>query len=99
MAVAEVIADTHYGDGETRKALAAKGIDLVAPAPPVSAGTVCSNKDAFASTSSPAPSPARQARSPPSPARPPGAKPASAPSTCQVCPLASRCTKRPGGAW
>ena len=97
MAVAEVIADTHYGDGETRKALAAKGIDLVAPAPPVSARDGLFNKDAFAvdlvagTVTCPAGQVAtiagkaarREARF--------GA------STCQVCPLASRCTKRPGG--
>ena len=35
--VAEVIADTHYGSGPTRVAMAGRGIDLVAPAPPISA--------------------------------------------------------------
>jgi Transposase DDE domain/Transposase domain (DUF772) len=33
--VEEVIADTHYGGGETRRALGAAGIELVAPAPPI----------------------------------------------------------------
>jgi len=32
--VAVVIADTHYGSGPTRQAMADKGIELVAPAPP-----------------------------------------------------------------
>ena len=36
VAVAEVIADTHYGSVNTRKTLAQAGIDLVAPAPPAS---------------------------------------------------------------
>lgn len=34
--VAEVIADTHYGSGPIRQAMADQGIDLVAPAPPAS---------------------------------------------------------------
>jgi hypothetical protein len=34
VAVAEVLADTHYGSAETRKVLGAAGIELVAPAPP-----------------------------------------------------------------
>ena len=36
LAVAEVIADTHYGAAKTRVALGASGIELVAPAPPAS---------------------------------------------------------------
>ena len=32
--VAEIIADTHYGSGPTRQAMADRGIDLVAPAQP-----------------------------------------------------------------
>ena len=35
--VAEIIADTHYGSGPIRQAMADRGIDLVAPAPPVPA--------------------------------------------------------------
>lgn len=97
MAVAEVIADTHYGDGETRKALAAKGIDLVAPAPPASARDGLFNKDAFevdlaAGTVT---CPAGQVAIIAGKARRREARFGA--STCQVCPLASRCTKRPGG--
>ena len=33
--VAEIIADTHYGSGPTRQAMADRGIDLVAPAAPI----------------------------------------------------------------
>ncbi len=35
--VAEIIADTHYGSGPTRRAMADRGIDLVAPAAPIPA--------------------------------------------------------------
>ena len=35
--VAEIIADTHYGSGPTRQAMADRGIDLVAPAAPIPA--------------------------------------------------------------
>ena len=97
MAVAEVIADTHYGDAETRKALAAKGIELVAPAPPASARNGFFNKDAFevdlaAGTVT---CPAGQVAIIAGKARRREARFGA--STCQVCPLASRCTKRPGG--
>ncbi len=33
--VQEIVADTHYGGGDTRRALGASGIELVAPAPPI----------------------------------------------------------------
>jgi hypothetical protein len=36
LAVAEVIADTHYGAAKTRVAFGAAGIELIAPAPPAS---------------------------------------------------------------
>ena len=45
--VAEVIADTHYGSGETRRTLGEAGIDLVAPAPPSSALKGLFSKDDF----------------------------------------------------
>ena len=35
LAIAELIADTHYGAGKTRAKLGASGIELVAPAPPI----------------------------------------------------------------
>jgi transposase len=97
MAVAEVIADTHYGDGETRKALAAKGIDLVAPAPPVSARDGLFNKDAFAVDleAGTVTCPAGQVATIAGKARRREARFGA--STCQACPLAPRCTKRPGG--
>jgi hypothetical protein len=42
LAVSEVIADTHYGSGETRLTLCAAGIELIAPAQPIGR-----NKDLF----------------------------------------------------
>lgn len=36
VAVAEIIADTHYGSGPVRVSMGEQGIDLVAPAPPAS---------------------------------------------------------------
>ncbi len=97
MAVAEVIADTHYGDAGTRQALATKGIELVAPAPPASAPKGYFTKDAFevdlgAGTVT---CPAGQVATIAGKARRREARFGA--STCQVCPLASRCTKRPGG--
>lgn len=97
MAVAEVIADTHYGDAETRQSLASQGIDLVAPAPPASARNGYFTKEVFevdlgaGTVTCPAGQVApiagkalrREARFDA--------------STCQAWPLASRCTKRSGG--
>ncbi len=97
MAVAEVIADTHYGDAETRQALATQGIDLVAPAPPASAANGYFNKDAFAIDlgAGTVTCPAGQVATIAGKARRREARFDA--STCQVCPLASRCTKRSGG--
>ena len=97
VAVAEVIADTHYGDAETRKALAGRGIDLVAPAPPASARNGFFNKDAFAVdlAAGTVTCPAGQVATINGKARRREAR-FDAP-TCQACPLAPRCTKRPGG--
>jgi Transposase DDE domain/Transposase domain (DUF772) len=97
MAVSEVTADTHYGDAATRKALVRQGIELVAPAPPASSRKGYFSKDDFVvdleagTVTCPAGQVAAiagktgrlQARF--------------AAATCQACPLASRCTKRPGG--
>jgi transposase len=48
LAVAEVLGDTHYGGAKTRRDMGAKGIELVAPAPPASAAKGMFTKDAFA---------------------------------------------------
>jgi transposase len=97
MAVAEVIADTHYGDAGTRQALATNGIDLVAPAPPASAPKGYFNKDAFAIDleAGTVTCPAGQVATIAGQARRREARFDA--STCQACPLAPRCTKRPGG--
>jgi transposase len=97
MAVAEVTADTHYGDSATRKALGARGIELVSPAPPASAPKGYFSKDAFevdlgAGTVT---CPAGQVATITGKARRREARFGAL--TCQACPLASRCTKRPGG--
>ena len=97
MAVAEVIGDTHYGGTATRRSLASQGIELVAPAPPASAPKGHFSKDAFevdldAGTVT---CPAGQVAAIAGKARRREAR-FGAP-TCQACPLASRCTKRPGG--
>jgi hypothetical protein len=97
VAVAEVIADTHYGDAATRRALGAQGIELVAPAPPASARNGFFNKDAFAidlacgTVTCPAgqvvPIAGKNGR----------LQARFGASTCQACPLAPRCTQRRGG--
>ena len=99
MAVAEVTGDTHYGDSETRRALGAKGIELVAPAPPASAPKGYFSKDVFeidlaAGTVT---CPAGQVAIIAGKARRREARFGA--SACQACPLASRCTKRPSGRW
>ena len=70
MAVAEVTGDTHYGDAETRRALADKGIELIGPAPPASAPKGYFSKDVseidlVGVKPALAPRPARRALSPP----------------------------------
>lgn len=47
VAIAELIADTHYGHAETRVALVAEGIELVAPAMPSSSKRDFFSKDDF----------------------------------------------------
>jgi hypothetical protein len=47
LAVAEVIADTHYGAAKTRVSLGASGIELLAPAPPTSGKKDLFNKADF----------------------------------------------------
>ncbi len=45
--VSEVIADTHYGGSKIRRTFGAKGVELVAPAPPPSARAGFFNKADF----------------------------------------------------
>ncbi len=99
MAVAEVIGDTHYGGTATRRSLASQGIELVGPAPPASAPKGYSARTPSRWTSMQARSPARQARSPPSPARLAGAKPALVPQLARPAPWPRVVPSAPAGAW
>jgi transposase len=96
MAVAEVIGDTHYGSAENRRGLAAQGIELTAPAPPVSAPKGYFSKDDFhidleaGTVTCPA---GQTAPIPNSTAR----RQVRFGAVCTDCPLRDRCTKRPGG--
>ena len=97
--VAEIIADTHYGSGPTRQAMADRGIDLVAPAPPIPTRHGMLTKADFdidldtatitcpAGNTAPVPPPRgakrRQARF--------------AATDCTGCDLKPRCTTRDGG--
>ena len=98
VAVAEVIGDTHYGSTENRRSLVEVGVELTAPAQPAAAPKGYFSKNDFTidleagtvtcpaghtATIPTAPSPHRQARFDA--------------STCAVCPLRDRCTKRAGG--
>ena len=98
VAVAEVIADTHYGSVENRRHLAAEGIELTAPAQPSSAPKGYFSKDEF-TIDVPAGTvtcPAGQTASiPTTKARRRQARFGA--RVCAGCPLRDRCTKRPGG--
>jgi hypothetical protein len=98
VAVAEVIGDTHYGSTENRRSLVEVGVELTAPAQPAAAPKGYFSKNDFTidlqagtvtcpaghtATIPTATSPHRQARFDA--------------STCAVCPLRDRCTKRAGG--
>lgn len=101
--VAEVIADTAYGDGATRQTMACRAVELVAPAPPACGprGTFRKQEFVIDLEADTATCPAghtvsarRHTRR-----RNPGAHlqfrfPA---PTCSACPLRSRCTSSPGG--
>lgn len=97
--VAEVIADTHYGSGPTRQAMADQGIDLVAPAPPIPAVAGMFSKADFDIDldSATITCPAGVTEAIPSPR---GAKrrqvrfPA---ADCAACALKARCTTRAAG--
>jgi hypothetical protein len=98
VAVSEVIGDTHYGSGATRRDLAHDGIALTAPAPPASAPKGYFSKDEFiidlenGTVTCPA---GQTATIPATKARRRQAR--FDPTVCAVCPLRDRCTKRAGG--
>jgi transposase len=98
VAVAEVIGDTHYGSGQNRRSLAAAGVELTAPAQPVSAPEGYFSKDDFHID--------LEARTVTCPAGRTATIPTTSAArrqarfdarTCAACPLRQRCTKRPGG--
>jgi IS5 family transposase len=99
VAVAMVIADTHYGAADTRRVLGHAGIELVAPAPPAVAPKGMFSKDRFAidldagvitcpaghtATIPPRRNPTRRIQ-----VQFPAA-------TCEACPLRQRCTRAAG---
>jgi len=93
VAVAEVLGDTHYGGAQVRRDLGAKGVELVAPAPPASAPKGMFSKDDFeidlaARTVT---CPAGQVAAIP-PLRARGRAQARFGDACAGCPLAPRCT-------
>ena len=94
--VEEVIADTHYGSGETRQRLADEGVELLAPAQPSSAPKGLLSKDDFdidlaAGTIT---CPAGQVTIIPKRAGRRRLQVRFATETCAACPLRERCTKR-----
>ena len=100
VAVAEVLADTHYGNADTRRRLVDQGIELVAPAPPSSVARGLFSKDVFdidlaARTVT---CPAGHAMDIP-PARRNGRSQVRFGERCRGCPLAARCTKSPHGRY
>jgi IS5 family transposase len=98
VAVAEVIADTHYGSGETRRRLADAGVELVAPAQPSSAPTGLFSKDDFHIdlTAGTVTCPAGQVAPVPARTRQRRLQVRFASEVCAACPLRQHCTKRPG---
>lgn len=95
--VQEVIADTHYGSADTRQRLADDGVELVAPAPPSSAGKGLFSKDDFVIdlTASTVTCPAGHTMA--IPIRRAGKRTRVAFTTCAGCPLRDSCTTRAKG--
>jgi transposase len=97
VAVAEVIADTHYGSADTRRALGAVGVELVAPAQPSSAPKGLFSKDAFAIDLDAATvtCPAGQVARIPERDTSRRVQVQFSSTICIDCPLRQRCTNRP----
>jgi transposase len=99
VAVAEVIADTHYGSVATRKTLGQAGVELVAPAPPASSPKGLFSKADFAIDLDTATITCPAGHSVTIPIRDDGKRvqvrfPT---SICAPCPLHEKCTKRVKG--
>jgi hypothetical protein len=99
LAVAEVIADTHYGSGSTRQSLADDGVELVAPAQPPSSPKGLFSKDDFAVDLAAATvtCPAGQVVAIPTHRERRRIQIRFPTQVCAACPLRSRCTKRAKG--
>lgn len=95
--VAEVIADTHYGSAECRQRLADDGVELVAPAPPASAGKGLFSKADFTIDLSAGTVTCPAGQIMPIPPRPVGKRTQVGFTTCDGCPLRDRCTTRAKG--
>ncbi len=97
--VAEVIADTHYGSGATRQAMADQGIDLVAPAPPIAGRKGQFSKADFEIDIDTATitCPAGVTAAIPPPNRPRRRQVQFPESDCSACDLKGRCTTRAAG--
>jgi transposase len=98
VAVAEVLADTHYGGAQVRRELGGHGIELVAPAPPASAAKGYFSKNHFVVDleSATVTCPAGQTATIP-PVRDRGRAQARFGEACATCPLRPRCTTSPRG--
>lgn len=99
VAVAEVIADTHYGSGSTRQSLADDGVELVAPAqPPTSPKGLFSKNDFTVDlTAATVTCPAGQVVTIPRRSGQRRIQVRFPTPVCATCPLRSRCTKRAKG--
>jgi Transposase DDE domain/Transposase domain (DUF772) len=95
--VAEVIADTHYGSAEQRQDLADKGIELVAPASPSSAGKGLFSKDKFRIDLEAGTVTCPNDETAQIPLRRAGKRTQVHFVGCQTCPLRDRCTTRVKG--
>jgi transposase len=99
VAVAEVIADTHYGSGSTRQSLAEGGVELVAPAQPATSpkGSFSKNDFAVDLTAGTVTCPADQVAAIPAQRGQRRIQVRFPTPICAACPLRSRCTKRAKG--
>jgi hypothetical protein len=99
VAVAEVIADTHYGSGATRQLLADRGVELIAPAQPATSSKGLFSKDHFAVdlTAATVTCPAGHVVSIPSQIAGRRLQIRFPTPVCAACPMRSRCTKRAKG--
>jgi len=98
VAVAEIIADTHYGSGPVRVSMGDQGIELVAPAPPASNRNGLFSKSMFdidlelATVTCPA----GRTATIPAPSKAKRRQVRFDPADCSACELKPKCTSRAG---